>query len=177
VRLNADRGEHAVEPLGDADARFEIRRAFTGADRHHPFDACLLRAINDGVEVLGEFRIVQVAVRIHQDPHYFNRAPTGTSSRKPASVGLPPSSDAATIMPCDSMPFNLRGARLATITTLRPSILLGLVGFGDPGDDGARRWLADVDLHVQEFVGPLHFFGREHLADAQLDLHEVIMAM
>src|ERR1700693_3854094 len=49
-----------------------------------------------------------------------NLAPTGTSSKKPARTGLPPSSDAATIIPFDSMPRSLRGARLATITTFRP---------------------------------------------------------
>ena len=34
---------------------------------------------------------------------YFNRVPIGTSSRKLASTGLPPSGDAATIMPFDSV--------------------------------------------------------------------------
>src|SRR5579864_6807685 len=58
-------------------------------------------------------------------PDYFNRAPTGTSSRKLASTGFPPSSDAATIIPFDSMPRSFRGARLATITTLRPTRVSG----------------------------------------------------
>src|SRR5215471_19980789 len=49
---------------------------------------------------------------------YFNRAPTGTSSRKLANTGWPPSSDAATIIPLDSSPRIFRGARFATITTL-----------------------------------------------------------
>jgi hypothetical protein len=57
---------------------------------------------------------------------HLRRAPTGTSSRKPARMGLPPSSDAATIMPFDSMPRSLRGWRLATMTTLRPTIWSGL---------------------------------------------------
>src|SRR5579864_8240927 len=52
---------------------------------------------------------------------HFSLAPTGTSSRKLASTGFPFSSDAATIMPFDSRPRSLRGARLATITTLRPT--------------------------------------------------------
>src|SRR5450432_807741 len=52
---------------------------------------------------------------------YLSFDPTGTSSRKLASTGLPSSpKDAATIMPLDSSPRSLRGARLATITTLRP---------------------------------------------------------
>ena len=52
--------------------------------------------------------------------YYLRRAPMGTSSRKPASTGLPPSMEPATIIPLDSMPRSLRGCRLATITTLRP---------------------------------------------------------
>ena len=58
-------------------------------------------------------------------PLYFSLAPTGTSSKKAASTGFPPSSDAATIMPFDSSPRSLRGARLATITTLRPTSVSG----------------------------------------------------
>ena len=56
---------------------------------------------------------------------YFNLAPTGTSSKKLASTGLPPSSEAATIIPFDSNPRSLRGARLATITTFRPTRVSG----------------------------------------------------
>ena len=56
---------------------------------------------------------------------YFSLAPTGTSSKNPASTGCPPSSDAATIMPFDSRPRSLRGARFATITTLRPTSVSG----------------------------------------------------
>src|ERR1035438_2394156 len=51
---------------------------------------------------------------------YLRRAPISTSSRKPARTGRPPSREAATIMPLDSRPRSLRGARLATMTTLRP---------------------------------------------------------
>ena len=73
------------------------------------------RRIDTGVEgaldgllaVLVEFRVVEMAVGI--DQLHFRRAPTGMSSWKPASTGLPPSTEAATIMPFDSMPFSLRG--------------------------------------------------------------------
>jgi len=52
---------------------------------------------------------------------YFSRAPRGTSSRKPARTGLPSGGrEAARSMPLDSSPRILRGARLATITILRP---------------------------------------------------------
>jgi len=56
---------------------------------------------------------------------YFSRAPSGTSSRNPASTGAPPSSEAASNMPFDSRPRILRGARLATMTILRPMSFSG----------------------------------------------------
>src|SRR5579872_4403038 len=56
---------------------------------------------------------------------HLSLAPTGTSSKKLASTGFPPSSEAATIIPFDSRPRSLRGARFATITTLRPTRVSG----------------------------------------------------
>src|SRR5882724_329683 len=61
------------------------------------------------------------AVSLECKGAYFSFDPIGTSSRKPASTGLPSSpTEAATIMPFDSSPRSLRGCRLATMTTLRP---------------------------------------------------------
>ena len=57
---------------------------------------------------------------------YFSRAPTGTSSRNPASTGAPSGKDAATIMPFDSTPRSFRGCRFVTTTTLRPTRSSGL---------------------------------------------------
>jgi hypothetical protein len=52
---------------------------------------------------------------------YFSLAPTSTSSAKLASTGRPSGPMlAATIMPFDSTPRSLRGARLTTTTTFRP---------------------------------------------------------
>src|SRR2546421_11999897 len=66
-------------------------------------------------------------------PIYFSLAPTGTSSRKLTSTGLPSSpTDAATIMPLDSSPRSLRGWRLATITTLRPISVSGAYAVAIP---------------------------------------------
>ncbi len=56
---------------------------------------------------------------------YFSRAPSGTSSRNPARTGAPSGSEAASNMPFDSRPRILRGARLATITILRPMSFSG----------------------------------------------------
>src|SRR2546427_11285180 len=56
---------------------------------------------------------------------YFNLVPTGTSSRKLASTGFPPSGEAATIIPFDSSPRSFRGARFTTMTTLRPISVSG----------------------------------------------------
>src|SRR6185295_17626240 len=97
-------------------------RTFTRADDHHALDSRRESAVDCGLPVGIELGIIQVTVTID----HFRRAPTGTSSRKLARTGLPPSSDAATIIPCDSRPRSLRGARFATITTLRPTRASGL---------------------------------------------------
>ena len=114
VRMNTNRGVQEWTAIGE----------FRGVDHHHGLDARGQRAIQNRLAVLIEFRIVDVAMRI--DQRHFNRAPTGMSSWKPASTGLPPSTLAATIIPLDSMPFSLRGCRLATMTTLRFNICSGV---------------------------------------------------
>ncbi len=58
---------------------------------------------------------------LRQTRPYFRRAPTGTSSAKMHSTGLPSAVDAARSIPFDSTPRSLRGARLATTTILRPT--------------------------------------------------------
>jgi hypothetical protein len=63
----------------------------------------------------GQCFVVELTVAI-----YFSLVPTGTSSKKLHSTGFPPSGEAATIIPFDSSPRSLRGARFATMTTLRP---------------------------------------------------------
>ena len=117
VRMHADGGVDERIALGQPDGGFQVGRAVAGADGHHALHAGGAGALDHLLAVGVELGVVQVAVGIDQ-PH-FRRAPTGMSSWKPASTGLPPSTDAATIMPLDSMPFSLRGCRLATITTLR----------------------------------------------------------
>jgi hypothetical protein len=53
---------------------------------------------------------------------YLRRAPTSTSSAKPARTGRPSGpTEAATIIPLDSTPRSLRGARFTTTTTFRPT--------------------------------------------------------
>ena len=115
--MDADGGVDERIAVGQADGDFEIRRTVAGADGHHAFHAGGAGALDSLLAVGVELGVVQVDVGIHQ-PH-FRRAPTGISSWKPASTGLPSFTEAATIMPFDSMPFSLRGCRLATITTLR----------------------------------------------------------
>src|SRR5262249_10282414 len=103
-----------VDSDGGIDAGVSVSEfhCITGADGRDACDSCRGCAVENGIEILGKTRVVEMTVRV--DKHlYFRRAPTGTSSRKPARIGLPPSSDAATIMPFDSMPRSLRGCRLA----------------------------------------------------------------
>ena len=122
--MDADGGVDLLVALGEADGAVEFGRAVAGPDGQHPGDAGCGGAVEHGVEIVGETSRRRDGSG-NRSSIYFRRAPTGTSSRKPASTGLPPSSDAATIMPFDSMPRSLRGCRLATITTLRPIIFSG----------------------------------------------------
>ncbi len=117
VRMHTYGGVEEWILPGQPHARFQIGRSAAGAYGQHALHARRSGAFHHLVAVGIEFGIVQVDVRIHQ-PH-LRRAPAGTSSWKPASTGLPPSTEAATIMPFDSMPRSLRGCKLATITTLR----------------------------------------------------------
>src|SRR6266852_6281653 len=66
-------------------------------------------------------------------PGYFNRAPTSTSSRKAVRTGRPSGpTEAATIMPLDSTPRSLRGARFTTTATLRPINFSGSLNWAMP---------------------------------------------
>src|ERR1700676_2162110 len=105
-------------PVRQPNASFQIGRPLAGANGNHVVDSRLKSARDHFLTIGVELRTVEMAVGV--DQAHFSLAPTGISSRKPASTGLPPSMDAATIMPLDSSPRSLRGCRLATITTLRP---------------------------------------------------------
>ena len=94
--------------IGQPDRGFEIGRAVAGADGHEAFDSGRLGALDHGLAIFGELFVIEMTVGI--DQLHLRRAPTGTSSRKPASTGLPPSSEAATIIPFDMMPRSFRGA-------------------------------------------------------------------
>src|SRR5579872_2372420 len=118
VRVDADGRVDEIVPAGETERGFEIGRAVTRANGHHTRDAGCTGALNGRVAVRVELLVIQMTVGI--DQCHFRRAPTGMSSRKLASTGLPPSTEAATIMPLDVSPRSLRGARLATMTTLRP---------------------------------------------------------
>src|SRR5882757_6859507 len=101
----------------------DVRSALGAMHLFHPaalrFQSCAPLKPSFGVSgVSGRCRALSLKLEFKL---YFNLAPTGTSSKNPANTGLPPSSDAATIIPFDSSPRSLRGARLATITTLRPT--------------------------------------------------------
>ena len=79
--------------------------------------------------------------------YYLRRAPTGTSSRKLASTGFPPSSDAATIIPFDSKPAQLPRSQVGHDDDLPADQSFRRIGFGD-----SRQHLphfgADIDLEA-----------------------------
>ena len=106
---------------------------------------------------------------------YFNLVPRGTSSKKLASTGFPPSSDAATIIPFDSSPRSLRGARFATITTLRPINVLWRVSLGDPGNE-LPHFTPKINLQPQQLIRALHSLRHFHQRHPQLNLREIVDA-
>src|SRR5882724_10067554 len=118
VGMNTGGGVDRRMFVRQSNTGLEIGWAIAGADHHHMFHAGGERPLDHFIAIGVELRAVQVTVGV--DQAHFNRAPIGMSSRKPANTGLPPSTDAATIMPFDSTPRSLRGARFATITTIRP---------------------------------------------------------
>src|SRR5437588_11633457 len=130
VRMDSDRSVEERIAFRQSDSRLQILRSVTGADRHQILHSRRPRPFDDGHSISGELLVVQMAVGIDQ-PH-FNRAPTGASSRKPASIGFPPSSEAATIIPLDVMPRSLRGCKFATMTTFLPSNCCGVYASAMP---------------------------------------------
>src|SRR5690348_462964 len=119
MRMNADGSVDPVVLLSDADGAIECAWSSAAADRQNGSHACAASAFEHFRAICVESRTFEMRVRI--DQHYFSRAPMGTSSRKLARTGWPLSpTEAATIMPFDSMPRSLRGWRLATITTFMP---------------------------------------------------------
>src|SRR5450432_556044 len=118
VRVDPNRRIERRILVRQSNTGLEIGRAIAGTDSDHVFHSGRERPFDHLIAIGVKLRAVQVTVGV--DQAHFNRAPIGMSSRKPASTGLPPSTDAATIMPLDSMPRSLRGWRFATITTLRP---------------------------------------------------------
>src|SRR5208283_5421622 len=117
VWMHTNGGQYERIFRGQPDPSFQIRWPAAGANGEHTFHLGGAGAPDHRRAVFIELSVVQVTVRIDQ-PH-LRRAPTGTSSWNPTSTGLPPSTDAATIIPFDSMPRSFRGCKLATITTLR----------------------------------------------------------
>src|SRR5258707_2354615 len=122
--MNAERGVNPVMLLGDLDGAIERPRSSATANGQNALQAGFAGAGEHFVAIAVEFVAFQMSVGIDVQecsPRYFSLVPTGTSSRKPASTGLPSSpTEAAKIIPLDSIPRSLRGARLATSTTLRP---------------------------------------------------------
>jgi hypothetical protein len=122
--MHAHRRPDRFVALGQPDGSLEIRRPLTCSDGQHAIHSLGQRPVDHRFPVRVEFVAIQMAMRI--DEHQVSRAPAGISSWNPASTGLPSPIEAATIIPFDSMPRILRGWRLTTTTTLRPTISSGL---------------------------------------------------
>ena len=160
-----------------AEPRFQIRRPVAGPDRDHrarPRPPARARS-----RPRDRRRIVRCpdgsANRSASRPSvHFSRAPRAHPPRKLTSAGLPPSSDAATIIPCDSNPFNFRGCKIRHDHHLPPDQCLGLVSPRDSRHDAARLRLADIHLQMQQLVRPLHRRRFLHQADAQIDFQKIV---
>src|SRR5947209_3583331 len=115
--MHADRCEDERVAVRQPHCDFKIGRSVACSDGEHALHTGGARPLDHLLAIFVELGIVQMAVGV--DQLHFSRAPTGMSSWKPANTGFPSATDAATIIPFDSMPFSLRGCRLATITTFR----------------------------------------------------------
>src|SRR6267143_2779040 len=147
MRMNADGRVDELISVGQLNPTVERSWTGTASDRDNGLNASLPRPrdylfavgiklfhlemcvgiYKHGVGRLSE--VFRATINRRGQPgrvFYFSLVPTGTSSRKLARIAFPPSGEAATIIPFDSRPRNLRGARLATITTLRPIKLSGV---------------------------------------------------
>src|ERR1700730_13601461 len=157
--MNADGRVDELISVGQLNPTVQRTWTRTATDRDNGLDASFPRPgdylFAVGIKLLhlemcvgiykhgvGRWSEVFRATRRRQSGHifYFSLVPTGTSSRKLARIAFPPSGDAATIIPLDSSPRNLRGARLATTTTLRPIKLSGVYDSAIP----ATTWRTSV---------------------------------
>src|SRR5262249_36766088 len=119
VGMNAETRLNPVIGLGNGNPAAHIIRTGSCPDRHNVAHSGIPGALNHVGPVFGVADIVKM--RVMSDEHYFPRPPLVFPCGKPASIGGSPSpSDAATIIPLDSMPRNFRGCKLATTTTFRP---------------------------------------------------------
>ena len=62
--MGADRTEHVGKPLGDGQDR--VVPADPGRNRHHAADAGRPRARDDGVELVGEVREIEMAMAVDE---------------------------------------------------------------------------------------------------------------
>src|SRR5580704_9844620 len=189
VRMNAQRRINKIVSLRQLNSAVYLLRTITVADGNDGLHSGLACPRDDLLAVGVELLAIKVRVRI--DKHrthvgtaasavrpepalseavgaklgraYFNLAPTGTSSRNPASTGFPSSSDAATIIPFDSSPRIFRGARFATITTFRPTNASGAYASAIPASTcrtsvpisiSSRKSLSDFGTRSATLTSP-----------------------
>ena len=103
---------HGVRPFADTDGENGLHAGVPGAGEQRVAVFGVARAVEMGVGV-DHYLKPLILLQPCADLDVFEK--TGEDRL----AGLP--SEAATIMPFDSRPRSLRGARLATMTTLRPT--------------------------------------------------------
>src|ERR1700722_11763460 len=120
VRIDSGTGVEArhaglsIELAADVERLMHFRRTFTNSDGQHRTHARSKSALQHRLAVVRVALAVQMGVGIDEHSRnlsggdlaagYLSRAPSGTSSRNPASTGAPSGREAASSMPFDSKP-------------------------------------------------------------------------
>src|SRR3974377_221998 len=115
VGMDPDAGVNPVIFLGERKRRVQFLRTRARAYRQQRANARSTRPFEHGFAVIGKLREVNMPVGVNQvhGTAYFSRAPSSTSSWKPASTGRPSGpTEAATIIPFDSTARNFLCARI-----------------------------------------------------------------
>jgi hypothetical protein len=107
---------------------------------------------------------------------YFSRAPSGTSSRNPASTGAPSGQRSGQQHPVRLQAPHLARSQIGHNHNLPPDQLFRLVVLRNPGQN-LPLLVAQIDLQPQQLVSLGHPLGHQNLRHAQIHLDEVVDAV
>ena len=166
VRMNADRRVHERILLGQPNPGIEFRRTVPVADGDHSCDPGLACTRDHLLAVRVELLAIEVCVGIDehvgfvwgQPPSalpaggYFSRAPTGTSSKKPASTGCAAFQRRRHDHPVRLQTTHLSRREIRNDHHLAAHECLRRIGFGNARENLAH-FRPDIDFQTQQLVG------------------------